>query len=404
MRVISKAFKFAPVLYCLGVLWLLFHFKAVVNLISNMNKGVRITVTRGELYALLFAAVYVLSLFINSFTSEADRVIASLYNLSFWLLLVPISLMAKKSVKSERINFYESSRIFLILIVFLSISSLVFFAESQVNFPSVFNLVFTNGLPDLIKDSTYIQVFYPDFYEYSTEQRLSLFSPYPTAFAQLVLCLFFFSTLSKIGRINKVVLWLASLVLIYYSRSRGVLVSFCLMTLFYVYLIHVNQTFKVLILILMSMASLFSLVFLVDEILNIWNDFNSLRENSSSLRLIIYGLSIEHWLSNNIILGVGIKPRLEQFFIPLGSHSTMIGLIMRTGIIGFFFYSLFVLYYIKKCIKKVFLGSYEDKVYVVVFVSFIIFMLFEDIDAPQILFLLFSLTVGFLGRGNKVND
>ena len=50
-----------------------------------------------------------------------------------------------------------------------------------------------------------------------------------------------------------------------------------------------------------------------------------------------YMLSFKIVMEENILTGIGVKPRFEHMLIPVGSHSTFVGLFVRGGALALVF-------------------------------------------------------------------
>jgi O-antigen ligase len=59
-----------------------------------------------------------------------------------------------------------------------------------------------------------------------------------------------------------------------------------------------------------------------------------LRSGSSSIRLLVYKLSVDAVIKEGPFIGLGVKPRTDEAFIPIGSHSTFISILVRGGFLG----------------------------------------------------------------------
>jgi hypothetical protein len=66
-----------------------------------------------------------------------------------------------------------------------------------------------------------------------------------------------------------------------------------------------------------------------------------LRYESTIGRLSLYSDALKIVFENNPLIGVGVRPRNEFTLMAIGSHSTYVGLLLVTGILGL---SLFVIF------------------------------------------------------------
>jgi hypothetical protein len=125
------------------------------------------------------------------------------------------------------------------------------------------------------------------------------------------------------------------------------------------------------------------------------------RAGSSTTRIELYLYGIEIATGKNILFGLGHKPRIaSQFCVPIGSHSTFIGAYVKTGLLGLvtiisFHISLLRLWYrnlnhILPSNRALYLGIGAS------LLSMSVWMLTEDIDAPQLVMFSYSVLIGLL--------
>lgn len=403
MEVKKRGFLFlvissAPIAYILGIYWLILHVVGSYGFLKILHRRSHYKLTKIDFRLILFIFFYFVAISFASRDAEFIRVIASLYNLSYWLMIIPVIFLIKNFSDKLTVEVLKALRFNLIVIIISAYFFSSFYEGYDLQYNSLLGTVVGGDIPALISDSVNIKIFYPDYTSLGKSQRLAIFSPYPTALAQLVLALFFLSLLVTKKAFHKFLLWVACFGVIYLTKSRGVAVSFLLCSTVFIYFNFQSKPFRASLGILFSLISLFIAVFYIDNIISFWRDFNSLRANSSNLRFYLYMYSIEYWLEENPIFGVGIKPRFDWLFIPLGSHSTFLGIFFRTGIVGGISFlsihlTLFVFAY--RALKK---RSEVGLVLFVSYLSFQIYMVFEDIDAPQYLFLVYSIVIGLLVR------
>jgi len=92
--------------------------------------------------------------------------------------------------------------------------------------------------------------------------------------------------------------------------------------------------------------------------------------------------------------GIGLKPSYLQG-IPLGSHSTYIGILQKTGLLGFFTFLAFEFSLVREFLRKIEFPYMAAGVF-----SIFIWMFFEDIDAPALTAFLFFVLSGLLIKYN----
>lgn len=134
--------------------------------------------------------------------------------------------------------------------------------------------------------------------------------------------------------------------------------------------------------------------------------FTEARAGSTESRLNSYTTAIRTVLDNNVLIGLGIKP-FDPFNpgIPIGSHSSVISMFTKGGLVGLaFFLLLFVSLVIRMVVTNLVLFAARDRIDFatrcelvllcrVIFV-WLVWTLTEDFDAPMYPALIAGLSVG----------
>jgi len=105
---------------------------------------------------------------------------------------------------------------------------------------------------------------------------------------------------------------------------------------------YVNSKNKLLILMGIFLLFLPPSYFAIKELI-------AMREDSNVVRRKLYIDSIELMTQTNLLFGTGIKPRLPDIAngkLPVGSHSTIIGYIVKNGIFGLILILSFMHHYL----------------------------------------------------------
>lgn len=131
-------------------------------------------------------------------------------------------------------------------------------------------------------------------------------------------------------------------------------------------------------------------LFLVIEF-DILNLFLEARGGSNDLRFRLYRESINIFLRQNPFTGLGIKPKSELFYntIPIGSHSSLIGYFVKSGILAGMMYLVFqlflifdfIFYYVKGIMGKPIVFN-DLRFKLMLNILFGLF-LFDDMDAYE---------------------
>jgi O-antigen ligase len=116
----------------------------------------------------------------------------------------------------------------------------------------------------------------------------------------------------------------------------------------------------------------------------------------------MYQQTILHTFENNILFGVAVKDR-GFYFIPLGSHSTYLGALLKTGLLGVTSLILFSAYFWKRFFSEMFKenSSPISRSLSPLLLLMTLFWAFEDIDAAQFLSVIYFLIVGIYLKGDK---
>jgi len=92
----------------------------------------------------------------------------------------------------------------------------------------------------------------------------------------------------------------------------------------------VNRRYYVLLMACIPLVAGAAMVFLPD----ILGRVNDMREGSSNARFIAYQASFDEAMRVNPFIGLGVKPRVDDLAIPIGSHSTVFSTLVRGGGLG----------------------------------------------------------------------
>lgn len=126
-----------------------------------------------------------------------------------------------------------------------------------------------------------------------------------------------------------------------------------------------------------------------------------LREGSTTHRFDLYEYTVLAVLDRSPLLGLGIKPRILEFNIPIGSHSMYLGALLKGGVLGLAFFLGWLLVVAISWLavlrrplpggSRALLAAVGGAVGAMSF-----WMLFEDLDAPQLVAFVYFTLVGSL--------
>lgn len=380
-----------------------FPIVVAARLFKNITKPYPAT----TLYALcsislaVYITTYLASILINTWGDFDSRAIAALYNLSLlitgYLIFTGTRTYFIRSWQEAPGNLSRHALILLVQLYILAAAAFVAFGySSEVKFPSLIgNIIPLEHLPPLAKDSMSMYVFLSDWVGDVIIGRLSIVSPYANALAGMVVLLM--GLCFRLRTRTIVVLSITSLLLIYLTRSRIGIASliFTLMFFYAGLALHRLKTLYMPALILAAVV-VSSFIYIMH---NSGSSASISRDSSDRLRNEVYAASIEAALNHNPIIGMGVKQRTDTMAIPLGSHSTYVGAFYKTGILGSTCLIVFIAGLIIQCVKVIRLGvKYDIRLTLPAasLLSMCLFLMFEDLDAPQFMLTLFFITSGLV--------
>lgn len=335
-----------------------------IRLLWIAKDRMRITATFGLLLA--WSAVYLLSAMSNAAeTSSTERILATANTLGIWIVAILFTLSIQSSEKIDYLTIAKYSAINVVVLA-------LFYAAS-----SVLDLSFS--LPwdgkDLWKS------------DWANGDRIARFTGLLGYSNSVVFVFLIFVPLSVPWLESKKSLVLNTL---YTASSAYAALScgsragaFIVLPLAALLWLHLLKNLdlsgkKNLIVCLAGFA--ICLPLLLDHWQEIAAAINSVfygRIDSNSTRLNLYRNSVNEALTINPLFGLGIKNVESNAGIPLGSHSTYIGFLYRTGIVGsLIMVAALIVYCARKCSK----GGGWTFMSIVWLLGFGAFIAIEDID------------------------
>lgn len=364
-----------------------------------------------QLFISLLIFLLLFSLLISN--ANIDRWFASLNNISifivgyFYYSYTKLYLIRNPITYQKRFfkYFFILSCVYIAAAILAAI--LYFIGFAQVSFTTGLGLLPFN-LPGLLGEYQNAQLFKPNWFFFSTVPRLFIFSLFATGSA-LVIALSGYLGVNFINPKNyKARFIFLSLVFlcIVFTLSRtsivAFLISFSLLILFYL-----GKSLSTYLLLIFICFSALIISFSSD----LFSTLLDARAASTSARLMVYTQSIDFVLKNGIFLGLGIKPRLDDFFIPLGSHSTFISILVRGGSISFMLFScamtIIVFKIFRSAIRLIFLKS-QINAYNTYFIfslppvlCALAYILLQDMDAYPSICVLIMTSVAYFSYYEK---
>ncbi len=339
-------------------------------------------------FALLWICVFVqgVSICISIFGEwfQRDRLYPILHNLLVFILFVMAVYQGRYTDSPDKLK-----PIFVFLLVCLFLGSLGSIVLYQIGYPPFIDGVFSP-----------VQFYRIGYASFGHFPRTVMFGSYPNATAILAFSLFVLITFrmeydypeKKAIGLGVTCMYLMTLFVVMLSGSRIVLVALLCLPLLYV---------------LRKQSSRITLAGLAIPLLGavlyfgVIESIMQLRPDSTMTRLGIYSKSMEYLQQYNLLLGLGIKPKLEEFGnVPLASHSTYLGYFVKNGIVGGILCILILLYvFFRFSLAFIQRSHCSDYIRWGALCFFLLIWAFEDLDAYEPNAILFGFFVGMVFRG-----
>lgn len=401
----------APLWWFLGLNLWIYHAAAAgfffVTVFRQHSRSKGLYIPAPSICLLVLLGAYAFSLLIHAPEHGVSRVLAACYNMSYWAMGLFLLIALSNSFADDDVSLIHESfyRLGLFLAV-LSLGVFIFILTGGKNlvFSTPFSaLADAAGDTMLVKQSVYVMIVVFDWFAAGERARFNAVATYPTATAAVIMMVFMviLSEGSAKKRMKTAVLGLLLLGLTM-TLARMTVVSLVI-SLTAIFLVKRRRF-------ILECLGLVTLgLWASPWLIRLMNFLWGLREGSGTTRLDIYIYSLQRLQGADWILGLGIKPREDFFDFPIGSHSTIISLIYKTGLIGALAFILFQ--------GVLFLRWYQLKDLVVnrpaefsfwrglgmVFIGMGLWSLTEDLDAPQIAaFMYFSMVGIFEGFRRRI--
>lgn len=427
-NVIPWSIMLIPIFWVIGFKFIFFQVTALIILILNIknrsiikkyinNKEVKLFL----IFIVGFILSNIIAILINPLGLDRSGFISSFYHLSYWCSGIIITVYI---VNSE--NEYSLFKSIKNAIYILALLQVIIFLISIIKWYSGDIWSQTHGLiyhiiPYISKNTflsevTSTNLFYIDLVNGTPKYRFNGFYMYPatagiTTF--YILCYIGGFNIFKSIKGNSIIKYITIIILcicIYFTKSRMVYLSILLGIGFTILLYLVSKkNLKYIIYILLG-------VFVISVILifslDIINKIILARPESSIDRFSTYIYGINTVLKYPFF-GVGDKFKVEGIYLLIGSHSTYINILVRSGFVGLLFIlSAMILVFKKLVDNKKYIGCAKSRnlwfVSSLLFITTIIWMATEEIDWPSItIFMLFiniSIIFSFKKIANIFNE
>lgn len=410
-RIWSWAVMGALLWWCAGFNLFIYHLTALIlflglTYVANRYSGGLLLPSSG-IFILCISVFYFLSILIHAFFEEGGgRVVASFYNLSFWIMgFMLILVLATTFSKIEIGVILRAFWILSWVTGLIAVVMLILWQKGTKNvvfYTPLYAIGDLMGRTQLVEGSLQVRPLLLDWFASASRPRLNVFSPYPTAAGGIILIILIMTITRAVieRRQFSFVFWILmamNILGLVMTLSRMSLMAFIFSFIAVFMLQRKNVSLWLLIL-------LITLVLLTPWIQNLLGYLLSLREDSNTIRVELYKYSLAQLDGVDWFLGYGIKPREEAFMYPIGSHSTYISMLFKCGVIGLIVWILLQGSLLLRWYQLKSLAARRRRDFLFwrglgwVFIAMAIWVTTEDIDAPQFLaFLYFSLIGIFEG-------
>jgi len=406
-----------PLWWILGVKFFIFHLIALLAFMKVLLKKRKTNskiIFPAEIYLLLiFTSVYFISLFINLRNIPALRLLASVNSLSFWIMGVLIVIAVHNSIDKDGVlSLLGAMRALGIIYgVYVLLAYLIWIVGHKfirIKGPAFY--ILPDELIDfilqkalLLKSSLWLTIIGKDKIFQRPFPRTPGFNVYGTALGAtmlflVVMTLAYYKIKKKRGLLPVVLaLEIAALLL---SLSRMSVLSLILAGLI-VYTISPARAYDYRLILGMILIGII-LVLIIIPPQKVIQTFSEFRRGSTYWRGTLYKMTLTQSLEKPF-LGHGYKPKTEKVPIAIGSHSTYLGILFRTGFFGLITFLLFWLNVLRKwwnerksTTKDPILGPLWFYSGIAMFGG-LFWMMTEDLDAPPIVAFIYFLIIGLIG-------
>lgn len=420
--IISVFIILIPFFWLIGLKFLFLQLLAFILLVLNIkeikksDKLLKISFR----FIFIYAISNIIAIIHNPMNFPLSDFVGAIYGCSYWIsgILIICSIV---NSNDENINIIIKGICILAIVqIIIFIMSIAKWNEGSGSVSSM--AILYNYLPNALKENNFlksvmtINIAVKDYLSTGVVYRFNGFYTYPVATALGSLYLLVYTYLFDCGymekcrkifvNIIKYALIFILVLCIYYSRSRAVflLIPIALFATVILYYFNKNNNKYIIgILIVTIMIGVIILLKtdIVDKIL-------LSRAGSSSERLNSYKYSFQV-IKENPFFGIGDKFKAEGIFVLIGSHSTIIGTLVKAGVVGLIGIIGFLITVIVKIFdnKKYINNNFSKKIWLsttFLFLSNIIWMITEDIDWPQIVAFLFFLNISIIFSFKKITN
>jgi O-antigen ligase len=405
-----------PLWWFLGIKFFIFHLIALVVLVKAFRQKHRqrekLVVPKGFYFLMAFIIIYFLSLLINLKDIPFSRWLASFNNLSFWMMGLFMVLAISNSIHKEDILPLLKS--FMIFGIASSLFVLCGYLAWLVSHKYIsINSLLHHLLPDklieligekalLLKSSLVLNIIGQDKLFSTYVPRSPGFNVYgPALGATMIFVISMSLAYFKVKRRHQFLALVLSLLVLglLLSLSRMSVLALLLAWLIVAATVNFKRpSFRLILSCILIGAVLLLIIIPPQKAIHTFSEF---RKGSTLWRARLYKLTLTQSLKKPFF-GYGYKPRTEEFPIYIGSHSTYLGVIYKTGFLGFALFLLFWLSVLRRwwLQRKEWRGDHViGPLWFYLGMALwggLLWMITEDLDAPPIVAFLTFIMVGLI--------
>lgn len=337
--------------------------------------------------------ISIISLVLNLGALNLDRVLSAFFNIVCWATLY-FSFRAA-SVLNVKLLAKALFALLLALFAVYIIGKSVSLSSMSVNTMAWY--LFGEGMPTMLDFYIQRRLLVPDYFGELTV-RFTGFGPYANAAAAIVMVVVIIILGMQRNILKSAAISLLGLVMVFETHSRASVLVFLAVLIFF-QLMQWRHALKslVMLIVIIPILGLSN----VDYARQVWGKFNDVRGSSSDTRFANYALAWGDVLNNKSVYGYGARGKTSKFNISIGSHSTITGIVYKTGLLGLGAY-LLLLFLVTK--RIFYLILYRERVfqyrrvlsYMSTFLVITIWSIYEDVDVSPLLCLFYGVAIGLI--------
>lgn len=424
MHDLTWAILLIPLWWVLGIRFFIFHFLSIwvfLKLLIVKHRDKEKFIFPSECYFLMaFITLYAVSFFLNLKSIPLFRASASLYNLSFWIIGMLIIMVIYNSIdKESMLRFLKSFQIFGIVCSLFVLSAHAFwiFTHKYLSVKSLLYWLLPEGLIEVVKSkallllsSLVVSIVGEDKLFGNPFPRSPGFNVYSTALGMTMIVLIamtlaYYKTRKKRSSMPFILILESAVLILSLSRMSVLAAAAAWLIVFSA--VNINKSsFRIIIALVSACIVIILILVPPKKIVHIVSEF---RRGSTIWRVNLYKTTFKQSLKKPIF-GYGFKPRTEEVPIPIGSHSTYIGVIYKTGFLGLFAIILFWISILRRWWGQRRSLSDDGILRPIWFYSGIaliggyFWMAVEDLDAPPIVAFFYFIIIGIILSLNKMKE